>query len=218
MSPYTKPYLSLTEQLELLASRGMRIADPAAATRWLSVVGYYRLSGYWYPYRALGEPGFSRSDKFIDGTSFDQVIALYEFDRMLKLLLLEATERFEIAMRVRVGHTLGRHGAYAHLDPSLLDGRFTQHRPNRSSRYREWLTRVQHAQVRSREDFVEHFRSKYDGPLPTWVVTEILEFGSLSTLYEGLASKDRAYIARGLGVVNAQGQGNGKRSPTGCTF
>lgn len=213
MTPaYAKPHLTMSQQVELLRSRGMIIPDADAATYWLGVVGYYRLSGYWYPYRAADGAGddVHRGDRFLAGTSFDQIIALYDFDRHLKLLVLEAIERFEIAMRVRVGHTLGAHGAYAHLDPSLLDGRFSEAADGETSRYAAWLDGVTRAQERSKDDFVEHFRMKYDDRLPIWVLTEILEFGSLSTLYQGMSSLDRNVVALGLGVMNASGQGNGK--------
>ena len=81
--------------------------------RWLSVVGYYRLSGYLYAYRVLPEGSQVRLDTFRESTTFDQVIALYDFDRRLKLLMLDALERIEIAVRFRVGYTLPATGRVA---------------------------------------------------------------------------------------------------------
>jgi hypothetical protein len=49
-NPYDKPYKSVAEQIALLLSRGMTIADIPAATTYLERMGYYRLSGYWYPF------------------------------------------------------------------------------------------------------------------------------------------------------------------------
>lgn len=101
----------------------MTIPDHTAAERWLGSVGYYRLSGYWYPYRvrtqAAGAPPVI-GDDFQPGTSFEQIVELYDFDRTLKLLVLDAIESVEVAMRLRVGHTLGRRGAFAHTDPNML--------------------------------------------------------------------------------------------------
>ena len=210
-SPYSKPHLELPAQVELLVSRGLEIDDRDEAERVLRAVGYYRLSGYWYPYRQPSPTGLGRADDFIAGTSFDQVARLYDFDRRLKLHLLDALERIEIAVRVQVGHVLGRRGgAYAHLVPANLDGRFLQPRVvGDPSRYDEWIRRTQDAQRRSREDFVEHFRARYDGRLPIWAVTEILDFGGVSALYNGLIRADRDEIARELGAFDAAGQGNG---------
>ncbi len=150
-APYTKPHLELPDQVGLLASRGLVIPDPQYAERVLRAVGYYRLSGYWYPYRKPSPTGVGRSDDLVPGTSLDQVVHLYDFDRRLKLHLLNALERIEIAARVQVGHVLGRRGAYAHLDPTNLDARFAQPPPSgESSRYQEWLRRMYGAQELSR--------------------------------------------------------------------
>ncbi|MFD7153102.1 Abi family protein [Kribbella sp. NPDC059898] len=167
-----------------------------------------RLSGYWYIYRRrLGHS--RRDDRFVEGTTFRQVVRLYDTDRRLKLHLLDALERIEIAVRVLVGFTLGRRGAYAHLSPGNLDGRFTRSGSGRPSTHDRWLRKVLAAQSRSSEDFVQHFQGKYDGRLPVWVVTEILDFGSMSYLFQGLKAADRNEIAGRLGVVDQSGGGNG---------
>lgn len=208
---YVKPHLTYRQQVELLAQRGMVIGDAVAAAELLSTIGYYRLSGYWYPYRELkppGEPG--RSDIFSPGTALEQVLALYDTDRRLKLTVLDLIEQIEVAVRVRVGYVLGERHTYAHLDPRHLDGRFS--RPPQhggASRYEKWQHRIQEAQNRSTEDFVRHFREFYNGRLPIWVVTEIMDFGLLSNLYAGAKRPDRDRIASELHVVDARGRGNG---------
>lgn len=208
MPSYAKPHLSFDAQVELLKSRGMVIDDPAAAAELLSVIGYYRLSGYWYPYRRqLGRR--LRDDRFVAGTSFDTVVRLYDADRRLKMQVLDAVERVEIALRVMIGFTLGKRGAYAHLDRTNLDGQFIHASPGSRSKYDDWIAKVLNAQHRSSEDFVVHFQRKYDGRLPVWVVTEILDFGSTAHLYRGLKAVDRAAIAHGLDIVDSRGDGNG---------
>jgi abortive infection bacteriophage resistance protein len=48
---YVKPWLSNGEQIEKLASKGVRIGDGGVAGAVLREVGYYRLTGYLYPFR-----------------------------------------------------------------------------------------------------------------------------------------------------------------------
>ncbi|MEN8671747.1 Abi family protein [Nocardioides sp.] len=48
---YAKPSLTIEAQVRLLRSRGMDVGDPKDAAACLRRVGYYRLSGYWYPFR-----------------------------------------------------------------------------------------------------------------------------------------------------------------------
>lgn len=99
-------------------------------------------------------------------TTFDQVIALYDFDRALKRITLDALERIEVAMRFRVGHAVGRRGAFAHLDIRDFDRRFTQRVNGRPSTYEGRCEKLSAAQKRSKEDFVTHFDTKNDGTLP----------------------------------------------------
>ena len=111
-------------------------------------------------------------------------------------------------------HFLGRRGPYAHLDSPNLDARFDQPLASgKPSRYQEWLRRMYEAQQRSRDDFVEHFRAKYDGRLPAWVVTEMLNFAGLSTLYSGPKRRDRDDIAADFGALDGKGRGNGAALP-----
>jgi abortive infection bacteriophage resistance protein len=205
---YTKPHLAFADQVSLLKSRGLIVEDEAEAEHLLSVIGYYRLSGYWYSYRRQLN-ATQREDYFYEGTSFRQVVRLYDADRQLKLHLLAAIERIEIAVRVMIGSTLGRRGAYAHLSPGNLDGQFTRSAGRQPSTYDRWLNKILAAQARSSEDFVLHFQRKYDGRLPIWVVTEILDFGSMSYLFQGLKAADRNEIAARLKILDRRGIGNG---------
>jgi abortive infection bacteriophage resistance protein len=107
-----KPYGSLDEHLAKLEQRGMAL-DRVFAAQWLGSVGYYRLSGYWYPYRVL--TGSKRGDTFEVGTSFADVVALYEFDRKLRTLVHDGVERVEM-LCTRINETVGAYGALAYLD------------------------------------------------------------------------------------------------------
>lgn len=51
MVAYTKPWLSLEQQVIQLASRGVDVGPPEHAAALLQAVGYYRLTGYLYPFR-----------------------------------------------------------------------------------------------------------------------------------------------------------------------
>ena len=72
---YKKPALTFEQQLSHLQNRGLVINDQADALLKLSAISYYRLSGYWFPFRLRdknGQPG----NHFIAGTGFDQVLEL----------------------------------------------------------------------------------------------------------------------------------------------
>lgn len=73
-----KPWLSPTDQLQLLQERGMRVDNPEAALNYLNRLGYYRLSGYWYPMRRIDQAASAeqnravRENRFVAGSHFDE--------------------------------------------------------------------------------------------------------------------------------------------------
>ena len=50
-SSYAKPFLSIPAQIRRLRTRGMDCGSDEFAAAMLERYGYYRLSGYWHPYR-----------------------------------------------------------------------------------------------------------------------------------------------------------------------
>jgi abortive infection bacteriophage resistance protein len=110
----------------------MEISNPAAARACLQRIGYYRLSGYWYPFRTTrtvaGAPGSNPTilveDNFRAGTHFRQVMDLYVFDKRLRMLLLDAIERIEVAFRVDLALLLGQRDKLAHRDQRQFEAFF----------------------------------------------------------------------------------------------
>lgn len=200
---YVKPYLTVAQQIALLQSRGMAITDIPKASSYLERIGYYRLSGYSYPYRTSDtDPAtglLTIRDQFKPGTQFSEIVELYVFDKMLRLLMLDIIERIEIALRVQITLQIGQYGPLAHRDPKQLHGNFSR-RPDPNTgqtRHREWLRRVDEAFDQSKEDFAKHFRTKYAGDNPPiWIAAEAWDFGAMSMLFGGLNKADQLAIAQ----------------------
>lgn len=211
MRPYDKPWLSLDDQVKRLAEHGLEGTDEARTASVLAAVGYYRLTGYLYPFRTSvqEQDGAGRLrtrvlSGYRPGTRLSHAEAIIDFDRRLRLLALDGLERIEVAVRMRVGYVLGRRSAFAYEDPSSFTEAFTASatdlRAPAPSNHVRWLERVRTRQAGSDEQFVEHFRDEYDDRMPIWALTEILELGHLSVLYRGMNQVDAEEIARAFGV------------------
>lgn len=204
MPPFSKPYLTVAAQIALLKARGLAITDDGRATAALERIGYYRLSGYWYPLRASTGSGAARTvlDPFRPGSEFGQIVDLYVFDKKLRLLTLDALERIEVALRTDIALLLGQHSPTAHREPALLHGRFTKTLlPGKSvTGHQVWLTRLDDTATRSREEFVQHFRSSYSGHLPIWMAVELWDFGMLSHFLSGMRYQDQTTLAAKYGL------------------
>lgn len=118
---YEKPALNLDQELEQLKSRGLQASDKDRVLRYLARIGYYRLSPYMTPFQEPGSEHIFRS-----GTDFDSVLGLYIFDRRLRLLLMDALERFEVALRATLSNhmALKNSDAFWYLDSSAFGSRF----------------------------------------------------------------------------------------------
>jgi len=195
-SPYIKPFLPVEKQIKLLRSRGMLINNEAMAEKYLAKVGYYRLSGYWFPFRNKDSVTLKKLDTFHTGTTFEQAFALYIFDRKLRLLFLDALERIEIALRTDIALMLGKINPLVHRNPMYFDGRFTKRSGRKNmSQHDYWLEKQDRLSKRSKQDFTKQYKQKYTTPLPIWMAIEVWDFGMMSTLLTGMKNNHKIKIA-----------------------
>lgn len=199
---YDKPPLSLDDLINRLSVRGMGIPDIDRARRYLRHIGYYRLSPYTIPFQH-GRP----DHEFREGTTFDSILDLYVFDRALRLMVTDALERVEVAVRA----SLTDHMSTASGDPHwYLDAaRFADR--NRHATFLGIVRRLCDERLRGKPDSndgplihrsaLEHYLTTYGTPElpPSWLMVESLTLGQLSALYSNLARRaDRTAVATSL--------------------
>ena len=199
MRTFTKPALSVADQLVLLERRGLVIGDWSGAEAVLRRVGYYRLSAYAIPFR---DPGAQVEHQFRPGTHFRDIVSLYDFDRRLRLLVTSAVERIEVAFRAHITNVMSSsHGAHWFMEATCLSQ--PKNHPELLKRIADEI-RHDVSKAAGRSVAVRHYYDSYTSPSypPGWVVIEELTFGTVSRLYDGLAKRHRNEIAR-----NFAGQG-----------
>ncbi len=163
------------------------------------------MSAYWYPFREIINA--QRTDSFLKGSRFEDAVKLYVFDKEFKLLLLDAIERVEIAVRVEIALVLGVQNPFALAVPNLFHPNFVSKRnATGATAYQMWMDKYGTAVRRSRDEFVLHYESKYGTrlPLPIWIAIELWDFGLLSHLFSGLTIKDRQAIATRFAIPGWQ--------------
>ena len=202
---YVKPWTGVADQLAVLMARGLIVTDSAKALDYLHRIGYYRLSGYWFAFRQRNAASVI-TDNFKPGATFQNAVDLYVFDKQLRLLAMDALERIEIALRVDIAHSLGKLDTFAYLRGDLFHSTFSAELDKQSglTKHHVWLTK--HAQLinRSKEEFVQHNKTKYGLPLAVWVACEVWDFGTMSTLFSGMREADQDAIAIKYGVANGR--------------
>jgi len=192
---FEKPALKVSEQIELLRSRGMQFDDVSLAENSLIHLNYYRLRGYWSHFEVTS---VEKPHEFQPGTTFEHVLSLYQFDRQLKTVLLEAIETIEISLRTRWAYELSiKYGSHAHLKPEIFKSAML---------YAKLLGSARVDLDRSKETFIKHYRETYSDPdlPPIWSLTEVMTFGQISIWLDNLRhSTDRHAITKDYGFDEA---------------
>ena len=169
---FSKIPLSFEQQAELLIKRGLKCSNKKQLIESLQHYNYYRLSGYCLQFE-------EKRHKFLSDIQFENLAEIYNFDRNLRRVLMEALELIEIQFRTSVAYHLStKYGPFAHEYKRCLyfDNKID---------FKEWKQNI-HSNARdSKEIFIEHFKIKYKEfpKLPIWMLVEILSFGSLSFLF-----------------------------------
>jgi abortive infection bacteriophage resistance protein len=180
--PYSKVWLSVAEQVQVLVDRGLVVGDGEGAAEFLLHQNYYRFSGYTAAFVQAPE-------QIVTGTTFLQVRQSYEFDRALRDLCAEAIELIELDVRTATAYTFAeRYGPFGHTDSQRF------HNPSNHAR---WLEKLRSESQRSSERFIGHHKEKYSEypNLPLWVATEVMSFGTLSILYRNMFKADQKRVA-----------------------
>ena len=195
---YEKEPLTFEEQADRLLGRNL-IADRDELIMRLAAVNYYRLTGYFYPFR---QP----DDSYLPGTTLETIWRRYVFDRRLRVLILDAVERIEVSVRTKLVYYLSHHvpmgstdaaGAFGYLEHRFFPGFKT------ASEFQKWRSKLAMETDRAKsEKFVQHFRTKYGAEhpeLPGWMVAELMSFGAMFTMARNVVPEVKKRVADDYG-------------------
>lgn len=190
-----------------LEKRGMTISDPKTAEQFLKSVGYARLSNFWYPCRMPNPHASTPLQTFQPGTRFEDIIALYHFDKHIRLLLLEAIEQIEVAVRTYIAHYLGAYHpcAYSYhkltletqtialIHNKFIDSDLSFSSSSRppyqkkpfANNWQQWHSQHESRLQKSKLDCIVYFKNARQ-PVPFWFAIETWDFGCLSHYYKML--------------------------------
>lgn len=190
MIEFTKVPKEPKELVELLRQRGLVVRDAQRAERYLSTIGYYRLSGYFAPFEC-------EKDTFCHEVEFQDVLNLYIFDRKLRLHIMDAIERIEIAIRSVLSHVLCmRYGSHWYLNK---DNKVFKDTFNHQILIKNIELHTGKTSRAYRNSSCRHYYEMYNEPAtpPAWMVIEVLSIGTWSKVFEHLKeAKSRRRISK----------------------
>jgi len=192
---YSKPPLSLQEQIQRLKDRGLTFGNEVKAAHYLSNISNYRLRAYTYPFQDNSDP----NHPFLTEMSFEDLISLYVFDRKLRILIFNGIEKIEIALRTKIiyEYSIGCGNGNWYEDETMYYDHI---------QFEEHMETLLNEIDRSNETFIDHYKTKYTQPEnpPAWMALEVASFGLLSKIYRNLLNtKLKTKVAREFGLTNS---------------
>ncbi len=184
-----KIFKTLDEQIEILKSKGLIIDDIEEAKEILFRENYFFVSGYRHLFmRSLKET------RFIDGTTFDELYAMFLFDRKIRNIMFKYLLMIENNVKSIISYTLSK--KYGFKEKDYLDPKnFTQD-SLKVRQVHDVLNKMKR-QIRvngKQHAATMHYLSNY-GYIPMWILVKVLSFGIVSELYCILKIEDQQTIA-----------------------
>ncbi|MEE1296816.1 MAG: Abi family protein [Bifidobacterium sp.] len=203
-----KPFTPIDQQIELMQSRGMGTGTSTRSV--LEREGYYAIiNGYKDPFIDQEATRLAGDDRFLDGTTFEQVYALFLFDRNLRFLLFEIMTDAEALLRTCCSYTFSEShpdekNAYLNPDNYILEG----DRQRKVTGLIRALEKVIRTSEENRDGngkaYMIHCLQHHDGEVPLWVLANDLTIGQIYWFFQALTMQDRGTIARRFTDLYAQ--------------
>lgn len=181
-----KEYKTNEDLIRYLSSKGVTISDKADALQKIERYTYYSIVN---TYKSIFK---DKNGKYIDNVTFDEIYALFEFDKELKTTILKYCLEIETVIKSIMSNQISRvYGVKEYLKITNWDN-------NISDDIKENLFNKINNEIEkdyNTHTAVTHYIDKY-GFVPPFVLVKILTFGVASSYYGLLKQSDRQAIAK----------------------
>ena len=181
-----KEYKTNEELIDYLSSKGVVIADKEDTLKKIERYTYYSIVN---SYKSIFK---DKNNNYINNVSFDEIYALFEFDKNLKNIMLKFCLEIETVIKSAMANQISKvYGVKNYLNTSNWDNSIDDD-------IKEILYEKINNEIK--KDYkvhtaVTHYIDKY-GFVPPCVLVKILTFGVVSSYYGLLKQSDRQAIAK----------------------
>ena len=193
-----KTYKTYRQQLNILRSRGMVIGKGSQGSRVMRILereNYYNvINGYKEPFLA-SKATATNDEIYKTGTTFDEVFALYNFDRELRNIYLKFLLKIENTFKTVIAHEFS--AKYGH-DNYLKINNFDISNERNISSAIKLIGDIQQEiarQMSKHHQAVTHYMTEH-GYIPLWVLVNVLTFGKIENFYKNMKPADKTIVAK----------------------
>lgn len=186
-----KEFKKITEQIELLKSRGLSIPDETKAGNFLLRNNYYRVSGYSLTLR--------KHDVFYPKAEFQNIMDIYFFDHEFRHLLMHFIDCIEVSLKSIYAYEFSKvYGPTGYLDAS----HFTD-----AVQYKSTIDKIeaQKTQRHPHEAYLKHFIDDLGQDIPLWAYVDLMTISDISFLYKISEEPIKKAVASYYGLTKNTG-------------
>ena len=153
----------------------------------LSRVSYYRIVKAYSI--TLKENG-----KYIEGTTFKNIVELYLFDMEFRHILFSLIEHIEVYLRAVITNYFSlKYGNFGYKSLSNY----------KKNNYQIGILKELEKEINrnKKSPFIQNFKENYEGgEIPLYAAIEVASFGTLSKMYKNMKNSDKKAISTTFGV------------------
>ena len=185
----TKEFKTLYEQIEILKNRGLVINDIDKTEELLLRENYFFINGYRHIFMKN-----HKEDSFIPGTTFEELYAVFQFDRSFRNVLFKNLLIVENNLKSIIAYKLSKKYGIREKD-YLKPSNFSQD-IKKVRQVNDVLNKIKRQiKLNGRQHSATlHYISNY-GYVPLWILVKLLSFGMINELYSILKPDDKLAIA-----------------------
>ena len=202
MKNNSKHFTSTYEQIQKQISRGLQITNDTHTKQIIESENYYNLfNGYKAPF--LDKDYTGEDERYLLGTRFEEIYALYLFDRELRNIFIRYILEIENNVKSVLAHDFSKkYGHDNYLKVSNFETEVRQGekrtRVQKIGEVSDLIANLQHEiarQLSKNNSMISHYMLEY-GDVPLWVLVNTLTLGTISTFYSLLKQQDQNDIGR----------------------
>ncbi|WP_313963224.1 Abi family protein [uncultured Streptococcus sp.] len=189
-----KEHKTFNQQLTILRNRGVVVPTNGKPKRFLEQENYYNVvNGYKDLFLIKDSNNLPvEPELYQEGTHFNELKALFLFDRELRILLLKYLLIFENSIKTTVAYEFSK--KYPRKNAYLDIANFVDNDPKKVLQQISILTKTIHDKV-DRTGAIKHYIEEH-GEVPLWVLVNFLTMGNIANFYNILTDSTKNIIAK----------------------
>lgn len=181
-----KEYKNSDELLTYIISKGISVNDEEDALNKIKTYSYYSIINTY------NDVFKTTNNEYEKNVSFDEIYALFEFDKNLRSIFLKYLLEIEMILKSLLAETISsRYGIKEYLIKENFDDTINETIVTESIN----VINEEINKQNGKHEAITHYIDKY-GFVPPFVLIKILTLGELSRLYVMLKQSDRQSISK----------------------